>query len=97
MKEKKIKYRKNTNEGFNVDDEIFQIIRNILDSLEQIFIKLHPLLEKTLLMEDAKEIRKNGSLRDIIQLLDNISKEYKRLSFHVVTKKLTQGIDDLKT
>ena len=81
MKRKKIK---NTNEGFTVDNEILQIIRNILDSLEQIFIKLHPLLKKTLLMEEAEKIGKNGTLRDIIQLFDNISKEYRRLSFHIV-------------
>lgn len=83
MKGRKNKKIKNTNEGFNVNDEILKIVRNILDSLEQIFVKLHPLLKKTLLMEEAEEIGKNGTLRDIIQLLNNISKEYRRLSFHV--------------
>jgi len=48
-------------------------------------------------MEEAKEIRENGTLRDIIQLLDKISKEYKRLSLHVVNQELTQDINDLRT
>ncbi|KKN37208.1 hypothetical protein LCGC14_0765800 [marine sediment metagenome] len=80
------KKKKNTNEGFNVDSEILKTVRNILDFLEQIFIKLHPLLRKTLLMEEAEEIHTNGTLRDLVQLLDNISREYKRLSFHINTK-----------
>jgi len=96
-KKKKKKNRKNLNEGVKVDVEIFQIVGNILNSLEQVFIKLHPFLEKILLMEEAKEIRENGTLRDIIQLLDKISKEYKRLSLHVVNQELTQDINDLRT
>ena len=37
-------------------------------------------------MEEAEEIHTNGTLRDLVQLLDNISREYKRLSFHINTK-----------
>ncbi len=87
MKRKKNKYIKYTNEGFNVK-EIFNVFRNILDSLEQIFKKFNPLLEKILLMEEVKFYYQNGTFRDLIQLLDNISREYKKLLFHVFNSEI---------
>ncbi len=96
MKGKKKKI-KNTNEGFNVDDEILQIIRNILNFLEKIFIKLHPLLKKIFSMNKTRIFRENGTFRDLIKLLDDISKQYKKLSLYVFKSALIHNHDDLKT
>lgn len=81
MKEKKKKYIKNANEGFTVN-EIFKTLNIILESLEQIFINFYPLVDKILLMEGAKLYFKNGTVRDLKQLLDNISRAYKKLLFN---------------
>ena len=90
-----MKEKKNINN--NVVDKMFQIVGNILNSLELIFLKLHPILEKFLLMEELSIFRKNGTFRDLIKLLEDISKEYKRLSLHVFNTKISQNSNDLKT
>ena len=86
MKKKK-KNRKYTNEGFNVE-EILNVLRKILDYLEKVFTKLYPLLKKILLMEETKFYHENGTFRDLIQLLDNISREYKALLFLVISSEI---------
>ena len=66
----------------------FNVLRKILDSLEKIFTKLYPLLEKILLMEETKFYYENETFRDLIQLLDNISREYKGLLFLVISSEI---------
>lgn len=94
---KKKKNNQNLYDGLNVNEKI-KVISNILNSLEQVFITLSPLLDKVLLMEEvnANLYHKNGNFKTVIELLDNISKECKKLSSPLFNSELPKDIDDLR-
>ncbi|KKM82615.1 hypothetical protein LCGC14_1317790 [marine sediment metagenome] len=63
----------------NFNREI-KIVRDILVSLSSIFILLDPILDKMLMMEEAEELYKNGTIDKAIQLFDDISSQCKKLA-----------------
>ena len=67
-------------------------IRDILDSLVQIFILLDPLLKKMLLMEEAVQYYKNGTFEKAIQLFDNISLRCKKLAIPAIPPDIIKNL-----
>ena len=67
-------------------------IRNILDSLGQIFILLDPLLNKMLVMEEAKKYTKNGIFKKAIQLFSDISLQCKELGNPSIPPELLKNL-----
>ncbi|KKN57388.1 hypothetical protein LCGC14_0562600 [marine sediment metagenome] len=91
--------KKKNNENLNIEykvDEKIKVVKNILNSLEQIFMILSPLLDKVLLMEDADTYRKNGNFKTLIDLFDNISKESQKLSSPFFNSEFPEDISDLR-
>ena len=61
-------------------DEKIEGIKNILNICEKIFTLMGPIMEKFILMEEAKIYLKNGSIDKLIELFAIISEECKELS-----------------
>ncbi|KKM19731.1 hypothetical protein LCGC14_1652650 [marine sediment metagenome] len=75
------------NNELNIDEKI-EGIKNILNTCEQIFISMGPIMEKFLLMEEAKIYLKNGSIDKLIELFAIISEECKKLSIPLINFEL---------
>ena len=91
--------KKKNNENLNIEykvNEKIKVVKNILNSLEQIFIILSPLLDKVLLMEDADIYRKNGSFKTLRELFDNISKDSTKLSSPFFNSEFPKELIDLR-
>ncbi len=67
-------------------------IRDILDSLVQIFILLDPLLNKMLLMEEAEIFYKNGTFKKAIQLFGDISLQCKELGYPSIPPEVLKNL-----
>ncbi len=76
---KRKKNKENVNNLLNIDEKI-EGVKSILNSMEQIFIVISPLMERFLLMENAKIYLKIETIDKLKQLLDNISKECEKLA-----------------
>jgi len=57
-----------------------KIVANILESLKEIFLLLNPLIKKILSMEEAEQYHKNGTLKRVEKLFDNISKQCRSIT-----------------
>ncbi len=79
MSKKKRKKEISTN-GLNINEKL-HAIRNILDSCEQFLIEVRPIMRRILSMEEGKIYHKNGTIKKIMILLGNISKECEKLNF----------------
>jgi len=79
----KNEYKKKTNEILNNEvnlNEKFALIKNILNSLDQILEIFYPILEIFYSMEEAKTYYKNGTLDKLSELLFTVSHDCKKLT-----------------
>ncbi len=89
---------KNKNENFlNLElnfSRKLNIIRDILVSLSHIFILLDPLLDKMLIMEEAGEFYKNGTIEKAVQLFGDISSQCKELANPSIPPEIFKNLRD---
>jgi len=82
------------NHEVNINEKL-SIIKNVLDSLEEILIIFYPLLERILLMKEAKTYYKNGTLEALSQLFGKISQECNKLTLPSFNSEILELIKDL--
>ncbi len=82
------------NHELNVNEKL-NIIKNLLDSLEEILIIFYPLLERIFLMKEAKTYYKNGTLDALSQLFSKVSQECKKLTLPSFSSEILELVKDL--
>ncbi|MFX1260397.1 MAG: hypothetical protein ACFFAN_21315 [Promethearchaeota archaeon] len=71
---------KNEDEGnSNIIAQKLKVIKNILENISEILMLLKPLIEKVLLLEEAKDYRKSETFERAAMLFGDISVQCKEL------------------
>jgi len=81
------------NHEVNINEKL-SITKNILDLLEEILIIFYPLLERILLMKEAKKCYKNGTLDALSQLFGKISQECNKLRLPSFNSELIKDLSN---
>ena len=89
-----MKRKKNVNTIDNNDliNEKLKIINNILESFEQLLVLLGPLIDKVLLLEGVEIYFKNGTIKEAINQLANISDQCNKLKFTPIPPEIYKNL-----